>query len=68
MVETGVLPCDEPTETWAGKSGGTHCVGCAEQISPTEFEFEVDVAGTTLRLHRLCHQLWLEECELIKAR
>jgi hypothetical protein len=68
MVETGVLPCDEPQLTWAGKSGGTHCAACGQQISPPEFEFEVDVAGTTLRLHQLCHQLWLEECELIKPR
>jgi hypothetical protein len=68
MVATGVLPCDEPTKTWAGKGGGTHCAACAQPTLPTEFEFEVDVAGTTLRLHRFCHQLWLEECELIKAR
>jgi hypothetical protein len=63
MVETGVLPCDEPEKTWAGKSAGKHCVACGELISLTEVEFEVDIAGTTLRLHWLCHQFWWEECE-----
>ena len=68
MVETGVLPCDEPEKTWAGKGEGKYCAACGQRISQTEFEFEVDVAGTTLRLHRLCHQFWLEECEPIKGR
>jgi hypothetical protein len=68
MVETSVLPCDEPDKTWAGKGSGTHCAACGQPILLTEVEFEVDVAGTTLRLHRLCHQLWLEECGLSKAR
>ena len=28
-----------------------------------ETEFEIDLSsGRTLRLHRLCHKLWLEEC------
>ncbi|MGH6691011.1 MAG: hypothetical protein ACREF4_10070 [Gammaproteobacteria bacterium] len=68
MVETGVLPCDEPEKTWAGKGGGIHCAACGELIALTEVEFEVDVKGTTLRLHRLCHVWWLEECEPIKGR
>jgi len=68
MIETGALPCDEPEKTWAGKGSGTHCAACGEPISRTEVEFEVEVAGTTLRLHRLCHQLWLEECEPIAGR
>jgi hypothetical protein len=68
MVETSVLPCDEPKKTWAGRGSGTHCVVCGQLISLTEVEFEVDVAGTTLRLHPLCHQFWLEECEPIKGR
>lgn len=44
------------------------CAACGQRISLTEVEFEVDVAGTTLRLHRLCHQFWLEQCEPIKGR
>jgi hypothetical protein len=68
MVATGVLPCDEPEKTWAGKGEGKYCAACRQRISLSEVEFEVDVAGTTLRLHRLCHQFWLEECELIKER
>jgi hypothetical protein len=68
MVESGALPCDEPEKTWAGKGEGTHCAACGQGISPSDVEFEVDVAGTTLRLHRLCHQFWLEECAPIQGR
>jgi hypothetical protein len=69
MLETGTLPCDEPDQkTWAGKGGGMYCAACGQRISLTEVEFEVDVGGATLRLHRLCHQFWLEECEPIKGR
>jgi hypothetical protein len=62
MIETGQLPCDEPEATWAGTGEGKRCAACAEAILSTEFEFEVDFRGRSLRLHRLCHAIWLEEC------
>ena len=69
IVAAGVLPCDElDGQTWAGKSSGSHCVACGLRISPTEIEFEVHLAGTTVRLHRLCHQFWMEECEPVSER
>jgi hypothetical protein len=63
MVETGELPCDESGKVWAGRGNGTHCAACGESIKSTEIEFEVQLGLTTaLRLHRLCHQVWQEEC------
>jgi hypothetical protein len=59
----GELPCEEPERTWGGNGLGQFCVACAEIISSAEIEFEVDLpSGKRIRLHRRCHQLWLEEC------
>ena len=61
LVESGQVPCEEPDKTWAGPGTGTHCAACGEPIKPTEVEFEADLpAGITLRLHRLCHEVWRE--------
>ncbi|HEX6211795.1 MAG TPA: hypothetical protein VF136_13525 [Methylomirabilota bacterium] len=69
MLETGALPCDEPGKVWAGRGVGTHCAACGEPIAVTDIEFEVDLAsGTTLRLHRLCHEIWREECDTLQPR
>ena len=68
LVETGEVPCEEPGKTWAGHGSGTHCAACGELIKPTEIEFEADLpSGLTLRLHRLCHDVWREECESLTA-
>jgi hypothetical protein len=67
MLETGDLPCEDADRTWAGNGDGRRCAGCTEAIAPSEVEFEVDLAsGKTIRLHRLCHAIWLEECEPVK--
>jgi len=67
LHETGELPCEEPERTWAGSGLGQYCAACSEIIPPTEIEFEVDLpSGTRIRLHRRCHQLWLEECEPLR--
>lgn len=64
LHETGAVPCDEaPSRTWAGRGSGEFCIVCTERIARTETEFEIDLpSGRILRLHRLCHQLWLDEC------
>jgi hypothetical protein len=68
LVKTGEVSCEEPGKTWAGRGSGTHCAGCGEPIRPTEIEFEAELpSGTALRLHRLCHDLWREECEALSA-
>jgi hypothetical protein len=68
LVETGEVPCEEPGKTWAGRGSGTHCAACGEPIRPTDIEFEADLpSGLTLRLHRLCHDVWREECESLTA-
>ncbi len=65
MIRTGELPCEEPQRTWGGQGEGKRCAACVESIQPTEIEFEValGLSGATVRLHRLCHAIWLEECE-----
>ena len=64
LIETGDLPCDETGRIWAGHGDGKHCAACLERIAATDVEFEVDLAsGRTVRFHRDCHDLWLEECD-----
>lgn len=66
MLETGEIPCDEPDKIWAGRGTGSHCAACGEAIAPTEVEYEVDLPpgrGSTLRLHRACHDIWRQECD-----
>jgi hypothetical protein len=68
LLESGKVPCDEPDKTWAGRGTGTHCAVCGEPITPAEVEFEAELpTGITLRLHRLCHEVWREECESLPA-
>ena len=69
MVESGELPCEESGKVWAGRGSGTHCAACGEAIEPTQIEFEVQIGpGTVLRLHRLCHHSWQEECQTLPSR
>jgi hypothetical protein len=69
MVETGELPCEESGKVWAGRGSGTHCAACGDTIEPTQIEFEVELgASTMLRLHRLCHQIWKDECQALPSR
>jgi hypothetical protein len=69
MLETGRLPCDEPGKVWAGRGVGTHCAACGEPIATSDIEFEVDlVSGASLRLHRTCHEIWREECDMLQPR
>lgn len=64
MLETGDLPCDDTDRIWAGRGLGDFCAACADRIEPTEIEYEVELtSGQTLRLHRACHALWMQECE-----
>jgi hypothetical protein len=68
LVESGEVPCEEPGKTWAGHGTGTHCAACGKPITPSEIEFEAELAsGVTLRLHRRCHDMWREECESLTA-
>ena len=68
LVESGEVPCEEPGKTWAGRGTGTHCAACGEPIMPSAVEFEAELSsGATLRLHRLCHDMWREECQQLSA-
>ena len=69
MVDTGELPCEESGKVWAGRGSGTHCAACGETIEPTQIEFEVPLGRSRfLRLHRLCHHIWHEECQTLPSR
>ena len=68
LVETGEVPCEEPGKTWAGRGTGTHCAACGKTIRPDEIEFEAELSsGATLRLHRVCHDVWRDECASLSA-
>jgi len=68
MVESGELPCEESGKVWAGRGDGTHCAACGETIELTQIEFEVQIGpGVILRLHRLCHLIWQEECQTLPS-
>lgn len=61
---SGDIPCEEPERTWGGNGLGEYCAACSEIIPRDEIELEVDLpSGKRIRLHRRCHQFWLEECE-----
>jgi hypothetical protein len=68
LVESGEVPCEEPGKTWAGRGSGTHCAACGELISAADIEFEAELrSGVVLRMHRVCHDVWREECESLTA-
>jgi hypothetical protein len=68
LLASGELPCDEPETLWAGNGAGKRCAACREAIDPHEVEYEVDLASKqTIRLHRRCHEIWLEECRPASA-
>ena len=68
MVATGELPCEESGKVWAGRGSGTHCAACGEAIEATQIEFEVPLGpGAVLRLHRVCHHLWQDECQTLSS-
>jgi hypothetical protein len=70
LNETGEIPCDEvPDRLWAGPGTGDTCAACTERIATDETEFEVDLSsGSTLRLHRRCYTLWLDECGALDGK
>jgi hypothetical protein len=68
MVKTGEIPCEEPVGSWAGNGDGRRCSACGERVAPDEVEFEVDLpSGATIRLHRRCHAIWMEECDAVES-
>jgi len=70
LNETGTIPCDDvPDRLWAGPGTGDTCAVCTDRIETAETEFEVELSsGLTLRLHRRCYTLWLEECGALNGR
>jgi hypothetical protein len=62
LVSNAAIPCDAPERLWAGDGSGSRCAGCRETIAREDVEYEAELNGRTLRFHRRCHQIWLEEC------
>ena len=63
LIARQEVPCDETGQVWAGRGIGGRCVLCEQLIPATTVEYEVDIAGQTLRVHPQCYALWQEECE-----
>lgn len=68
MIELDEIPCDEPDGLWAGHGVGERCAVCQQLIPLTTVEYEVNVGGRVLRLHRECYELWHQECEAVRQR
>lgn len=63
LREAGEIPCEAPEKTWAGRGRNSVCAACGDMIAESDIEFEVDLrTGVMLRMHRRCHDVWLEEC------
>jgi len=53
----------------AGRGVGIHCAACGQPIAPIDIEFDVELmSGPALRLHRVCHEIWREECDSLLPR
>jgi hypothetical protein len=63
LVKAGLVHCDEPDKVWAGRGTGTHCLACAAPITPSEVEYEIELAAATYRVHLACFTLWRAVCE-----
>jgi len=67
----GLLPqCPESTSLHACRGSGLACAICGEPVLAAEAEIilmcsargRFEGTGTILRLHHLCHVIWLGEC------
>ena len=53
---------------WTAAHAQATPIACGETIEPTQVEFEVQLGpGAILRLHRLCHLIWQEECQTLPS-
>jgi hypothetical protein len=61
--EHGLLPVNDPAQTWAGPGLGKACALCDRTIdgSETEYELLFGAEEPTLRFHRGCHGVWDRE-------
>lgn len=61
-IRSGALPKVNCRMTWFGPGTTGPCFACDQPIAVTDVEIECDLpAGGTLRLHRRCYDVWVEE-------
>jgi hypothetical protein len=61
-ILAGALPKQNCRMTWFGPGRDGHCVACDQRIGAQEVEVECDLpGGGTIRLHRDCYDLWVDE-------
>lgn len=62
-----LLPHHEPRRRQGQYAGGCLCDGCGERITSAQASYDVDfppgVTPQSLRLHRECLEIWLNECQ-----
>lgn len=63
-IADGRLPVMVPTRIDAGYGSGHTCVACAEPITSTQIEYELNDYrdGRALCFHLGCHVVWQIEC------
>ena len=63
------LPCQALWRRVGEYSGGALCDGCGERITSAQASYAVDftpdVSPQSLRLHRVCFEIWQREVEVL---
>jgi hypothetical protein len=62
LIDSGILPALLDRRSWVGQGHGEPCLLCDQPITPTQWEYEVDLPPLgEVRSHALCFRIWFEE-------
>lgn len=63
------LPSDAPWRRLGEYAGGGLCGGCGERITSAQASYAVDFTSDatppSVRLHRVCFEIWQQECRAL---
>jgi hypothetical protein len=61
------LPSSAPRRRLGEYAGGGMCDACGERITSAQasyaVDFTADVTAPSVRFHRVCFEIWQQECE-----
>ncbi|MBV8852927.1 MAG: hypothetical protein JOY91_05980 [Sinobacteraceae bacterium] len=66
-IALGILPCEVPSQIWAGKGSGRCCDLCDQAVAAHEIEYEIEHLDANARrsvfvFHIVCQSIWQLEC------